>query len=203
MMAGKSDNHDANHGSAQKKTVRADALRNVEALLESAKAVFAVSGVDAPVREIAEKAGVGLGTVYRHFPQRSDLVAAVMRYEVDACAAAVASLASAHPPGEALTKWLYCYADLVTTKRGLAPALHCGDPAYESLRAYFEATIVPAFQKLLAAAVAEGTVRDDVIADDILNAVGSVCISAYSGSAEQTRRMVTLLIDGLKYGARH
>ena len=81
--------------------VRADAQRNIDALLEAAMAVFATSGVDAPVRQIAAKAGVGLGTVYRHFPQRSDLIAAAFRHEIDACADAAPALAVAHPPGSA------------------------------------------------------------------------------------------------------
>jgi hypothetical protein len=82
--------------------VRADAQRNLDALLQSAKTVFATSGVDAPVREIAAKAGVGVGTLYRHFPQRSDLIAAVFRHEIDACAEAAPILAAKHAPGEAL-----------------------------------------------------------------------------------------------------
>src|SRR5690348_3989360 len=82
--------------------LRADAQRNIDALLEAAKAVFSTSGVDAPAKEIADLAGVGVGTLYRHFPQRSDLVKAVFQHEVDACAAAAAELAAAHKPGEAL-----------------------------------------------------------------------------------------------------
>jgi AcrR family transcriptional regulator len=82
--------------------LRADAQRNTDALLEAALAVFATSGVDAPVREIAVKAGVGVGTVYRHFPQRSDLIVAVFRHQVDGCADAAAVLAAEHAPGEAL-----------------------------------------------------------------------------------------------------
>jgi AcrR family transcriptional regulator len=82
--------------------VRADAQRNIDALLEAAKAVFDASGVDAPVRAIAEKAGVGVGTVYRHFPQRADLIAAVFRREMDACADAAPILAAEHEPFEAL-----------------------------------------------------------------------------------------------------
>ncbi len=100
--------------------VRADARRNTDALLEAALAVFAASGVDAPVREIAARAGVGVGTVYRHFPQRSDLVAAVFLHEVDACADAAPALAAAHGPGEALARWMQRYAAFVATKRGLA-----------------------------------------------------------------------------------
>ena len=91
---------------AQNRRVRVDAQRNLDALLQAAKNVFATSGVDAPVREIAEKAGVGVGTLYRHFPQRADLIAAVFRREMDACADAAPILAAEHPPGEALALWL-------------------------------------------------------------------------------------------------
>src|SRR5688572_6228597 len=84
LPAGESD--DARREAPKSRPVRADAQRNIDALLEAALAVFATSGVDAPVREIAEKAGVGVGTVYRHFPQRSDLIAAVFRHEIDSCA---------------------------------------------------------------------------------------------------------------------
>lgn len=86
--------------------VRADAQRNIDALLEAAMAVFMTTGVDAPVREIADRAGVGVGTVYRHFPSRADLVAAVFRHEIDACADAAPALASEHAPGEALARWM-------------------------------------------------------------------------------------------------
>src|SRR6476659_2372864 len=110
--------------------VRADAQRNIDALLEAALAVFATSGGDAPVREIAEQAGVGIGTVYRHFPQRADLVAAVFRHEIDACADAASVLATEHGPGEALARWMQRYAAFIATKHGLAAALHSGDPAY-------------------------------------------------------------------------
>src|SRR6202030_2101614 len=103
--------------------VRADAQRNLDTLLETAKAVFTTSGVDAPVREIAEKAGVGIGTVYRHFPQRSDLIAAVFRREIDACADAAPVLAAEHEPGEALARWMQRYAAFIAAKRGLAKAL--------------------------------------------------------------------------------
>src|SRR5947208_15378139 len=109
---------------APSRPVRADARRNTDALLDAALAVFATSGVDAPVREIAEKAGVGVGTVYRHFPQRADLIAAVFRREMDACADAAPILAAEYAPFEALANWLQRYAVFVGTKRGLANALH-------------------------------------------------------------------------------
>ena len=129
--------------------MRADAQRNFDALLQSAKAVFATSGVDAPVRQIAEKAGVGVGTLYRHFPQRSDLIAAVFRHEIDACAEAAPILAAEHVPGEALARWLQRYAAFIATKRGLAPVLHSGDPAFEPCAHISSTEFNPPFASLL------------------------------------------------------
>ena len=179
--------------------VRADAQRNVDALLEAAKATFATSGVDAPVRDIADRAGVGVGTLYRHFPKRSDLIAAVFRREIDACADAAPVLAEAHRPFEALAAWIQRFAGFVATKRGLAPALHSGDPAYEPLRAYFERRVRPAFKTLFASAAAAGEVRGDVDPNDIISAI--FCMSGPDGEPEKTQRLVALFVDGLRYGA--
>lgn len=186
--------------SLEPRRVRADAKRSIDALLEAALAVFATSGVDAPVREIAEKAGVGVGTVYRHFPQRSDLVAAVFRREIDACADAAPLLADEYKPLEALALWMQRYAAFIATKRGLAKALHSGDPAFDALPAYFEGRLQPALRTLLAAAAAAGEVRTDVDADDLLRAVANLCLSAQSDGPSHAGRMVTLLIDGLRFG---
>ena len=180
--------------------VRADAKRNIDALLQSALAVFAASGVGAPVRQIADKAGVGIGTVYRHFPQRSDLIVAVFRREVDACAEAAAVLGTEYEPGEALARWIHRYVDFISAKRGLAAALHSGDPAYNALPAYFQERLLPAFQALLEAAAAAGKVRGGVEPYDLLRAVASLC-SAHDVGPDHVRRMVDLLIDGLRYGA--
>jgi len=177
------------------RSTRADAQRSLDALLEAAKAVFAVSGVDAPVREIASRAGVGIATFYRHFPQRSDLIAAVFRREVDACAAAAPALAREHEPGEALARWLFRYASYIVTKRGLASALHSGEPAYDALR------LGPALQSLLASAAAAGKVRGDVPPFDLLRAVANLCVPDGQGGAGHSQRMVALLLDGLRFGA--
>jgi AcrR family transcriptional regulator len=182
--------------------VRADAQRNIDSLLQAALAVFATSGVDAPVREIAEKAGVGIGTVYRHFPQRADLVAAVFRHEIDACADAGPILAAEHAPAEALARWMQRYVAFIGTKRGLATALHSGNPAFDPLPAYFGKRLLPAFLTLLDAAVAAGEVRADIDAEDLLNAVANLCSQAHGEDPDLARRMVALLIDGLRYGAR-
>ena len=180
--------------------VRADAQRNKDALLEAALAVFTTSGVDAPVREIAAKAGVGIGTLYRHFPQRSDLIVGVFRRQVDACADAASVLAEEHPPGEALALWLQRFAGFLATKRGLATALHSGDPAYTSLPAYFEERFNPALEAFLDAAASAGEVRTDIDPDDLLRAVASLCMSAHY-DPDFARRMVALLVDGLRYNA--
>jgi AcrR family transcriptional regulator len=158
--------------------VRADAQRNLDTLLRSAAAVFATSGVDAPVREIAEKAGVGVGTVYRHFPRRADLIAAVFRREMDACADAAPILAAECEPFEALANWMQRFAAFVATKRGLAKALHSGDPAFDTLPAHFDQRLRPALRTLLDRAAAAGEIRTDVEADDILAAAASLCMSA-------------------------
>jgi AcrR family transcriptional regulator len=181
--------------------VRADSQRNIDTLLRTAKAVFATSGVDAPVREIAEQAGVGVGTVYRHFPQRADLIAAVLRREIDACADAAPVLTAEHAPGEALARWMQRYVDFIAAKRGLATALHSGDPAYDTLPAYFQKRLEPALRTLLESAGAAGEVRADIAAKDLLGAVASLCMHAHKQGPEHARRMVSLLVDGLRYRA--
>jgi AcrR family transcriptional regulator len=186
---------------AKSKPQRADARRNTDALLEAAMAVFTASGVDAPVREIAEKAGVGVGTVYRHFPQRSDLVSAVFRREIDACADAAPGLAAAHEPGEALALWMQRYVSFIVARRGLAAALHSGNPAFESLPLYFEQRLRPALQVLLESAAAAGEVSSDIDPDELLGAVASLSKPDRDGSSARARRMVALLVDGLRYGA--
>ena len=192
----------ASSEAAQSRPVRADARRNMDALLEAAMAVFAASGVDAPVREVAEKAGVGVGTLYRHFPQRSDLIVAVMRHEVDACADAAARLAAEHEPGEALSRWMQRYVDFIGAKRGLAAALHSGDPAFDALPVYFKQRMEPALRTLLRDAASAGEIRTDIAADELLGAVTSLGMHAYQQGPKHARRMVALLVDGLRYGVK-
>jgi AcrR family transcriptional regulator len=191
----------AGAGPGAQRRLRADAQRNIGSLLEAAKAVFATSGVDAPAKEIADLAGVGVGTLYRHFPQRSDLVKAVFQREVDACAAAAPALAAAHEPGEALARWLHRYTEYLATKRGLAAALHSGDPAYGALPVYFRQRLGPALGSLLEAAIASGQIRAGISAQDLLHAVANLCQPVPDEGPAYSQRMVTLLIDGLRYGA--
>ena len=189
-------------GARAPRRLRADAQRNVDALLTAAKTVFGTSGVDAPAKEIADLAGVGVGTLYRHFPQRSDLVVAVLERGIDACADAGPALAAAHEPGTALAQWLQQYTEFLGTKRGLASALHSGDPAFDALPGYFMQRLAPALGSLLAAAAATGDIRADISAKDLLHAVAHLCQPAPGEGVDYSRRMVALLVDGLRYGAQ-
>jgi AcrR family transcriptional regulator len=180
---------------------RADARRNIDSLLEAALAVFGTSGVDAPAKEIADLAGVGVGTLYRHFPKRSDLVKAVFQREVDACAAAAPALAAAHEPGVALERWLLRYTEFIATKRGLASALHSGDPAFDALPDYFMQRLGPALGSLLDVAVAADEIRADIGPRDLLYAVSNLSLPLSDEGPAYSERMVGLLVDGLRHGA--
>jgi AcrR family transcriptional regulator len=157
--------------------------------------------VDAPAKEIADLAGVGVGTLYRHFPQRSDLVKAVFQHGVDACADAAPALAAANEPGAALEQWLRQYTVFVGTKRGLAAALHSGDPAYGALPGYFMRRLEPALASLLDAAIAVGEIRAGTSARDLLHAVANLCMPVPDEGPAYSQRMVALLLDGLRFGA--
>lgn len=181
--------------------VRADAKRNLDGLLQAAMEVFAVSGVDAPVREIASKAGVGVGTLYRHFPQRSDLIKAALRREIDACADAAPVLSKAHAPADALKLWMQRFVDFLAAKRGLADALHSGDPAYAALPQYFDQRLRPALDALLDAAITAGEIDPSVSGSDLIQATARLTSGASADTACQAKRMVGLLVDGMRYGA--
>lgn len=177
---------------------RADAVRNVGSLLDAARTVFGQSGVDAPAKEIADLAGVGVGTLYRHFPKRSDLVKAVVESGIDTIAEYGATLSATQPPAEALTRWIDEYTEFLGTKRGLASALHSGDPAFDGLQDYFRERVGPALSKLLAAAEADGAIRSDIDADDLLHAIAHLCTPVPGREPAYGRRMVQLLMDGMR-----
>ncbi|CAB4051902.1 hypothetical protein LMG9964_05582 [Paraburkholderia phenoliruptrix] len=181
--------------------MRADAQRNIDTLLRTALAVFESSGVDAPVREIAQKAGVGIGTIYRHFPQRSDLVVAALCSEVDACADVGVELAASRGAGDALVEWIERYVDFVTRRRGLAAAMNSGDAAFRALPTYFLDRLRPVVQGLLDAAAAAGEVREGVRPEELLCAVAALCAPLECPDPPDTRRLVALFLDGLRYGA--
>ena len=177
---------------------RADAWRNEQALLAAAAAVFVVSGVDAPVRDIAAEAGVGMGTIYRHFPTRADLVIAVYRHQVDACAeAGPALLASSSSPHAALAQWIDLFVDFLITKHGLAAALRSDSARFETLHAYFLDRLVPVCAQLLGAAADAGEIRPGTDAYGLLFGIGNLCAGAGGDSRYDARRMAGLLIAGL------
>jgi AcrR family transcriptional regulator len=167
--------------------------------LDAAAAVFVSSGVDAPVRDIAARAGVGMGTIYRHFPTRADLVIAVYRHQVEACAeAGPALLAGGGTPHEALSRWIDQFVDFLVTKHGLAAALQSDRASFEALHAYFLDRLVPVCAQLLAAADEAGEIRSDVEAYELLRGVGNLCVGVEGDSRYDARRMVGLLVAGLR-----
>jgi AcrR family transcriptional regulator len=177
---------------------RSDAQRNVVALVEAAKTVFADSGVDAPAKEITDLAGVGVGTLYRHFPRRSDLIVAVLQHEIDECIGAAGELGTTLSPWEALTGWIERFTDFVGTKRGLASALHSGDPAYDDLPQHLLDRLEPALQTLLTRAVDGGYARDDVTAREVLTTIALICQPVRSEQLSFNRRMTEVFLDGLR-----
>ncbi|MBY8343446.1 TetR/AcrR family transcriptional regulator [Streptomyces spinosirectus] len=183
--------------SAQSK--RKDARRNQQTLLDAAAAVFVASGVDAPVRDIAAKAGVGVGTIYRHFPTRADLVIAVYRHQVDACAEAGPALLAAGPtPHAALARWVDLFVDFLVTKHGLAAAMQGDAAGFEKLHAYFLDRLLPVCAQLLDAAAASGEIQSDLDAYHLMRGIGNLCIGAENDPQYEARRLVALLVAGLR-----
>ncbi|HWF23684.1 MAG TPA: TetR/AcrR family transcriptional regulator [Acidimicrobiales bacterium] len=178
---------------------RADARRNEEAILETAAAAFITSGVDVPVRDIAAQAGVGVGTIYRHFPTRADLIVAVYRHQVEACAEAGPTLlAGSSTPSAALARWIDLFVDFLVTKHGLAKALQSDVAAFETLHAYFLDRLVPVCAQLLEAAATAGEISPDMDARELMRGIGNLCIGADNNSGYDARRMVDLLLTGLR-----
>jgi AcrR family transcriptional regulator len=171
---------DSNGPAARTRGKRADARRNEQVLLDAAAAVFVASGVDAPVRDIAAAAGVGMGTIYRHFPTRAVL------------------LASSSTPHAALTRWIDLFVDFLVTKHGLAAALQSDQARFQTLHAYFLDRLVPVSAQLLDAAAAAGEIRPGTDAFGLLYAVGNLCAGADSDPRYDARRMVGLLVAGLR-----
>jgi AcrR family transcriptional regulator len=178
---------------------RADARRNEQALLDAAAAVFVVSGVEAPVRDIAAKAGIGTATIYRHFPTRADLIVAVYRHQVDRLAEAGPALLADSPSAHAaLARWIDLFVDFLVTKHGLAAVLQSGDPAFGPLHAYFLDRLVPVCAGLLDAAASAGEIRADLDAHEFMRGVGNLCIGADRDAGRDPRPLVELLIAGLR-----
>lgn len=178
---------------------RADADRNRQAILDAAASCFAADGVDVPARTVAGAAGVGVGTLYRHFPDRTALVIAVYRHQVDACAeAGPRYLAEESSPIVALARWIDDFVDFLVTKHGLAGALGDAGQNASSLHTFFLERLLPVCEELLAAGVAAGEVRRaDIGAYDLLRSIGNICIGGEQGTEFDPRRMAGVLVSGL------
>jgi AcrR family transcriptional regulator len=178
---------------------RSDARRNERVLLDAAAKVFIESGVEAPVREIAAAAGVGMGTIYRHFPTRADLIVAVYNHQIAACADAGPELLHSHESSHvALGMWIDLFVDFLITKHGLASALQSDSNRFDTLHAYFLERLVPVCEQLLTAAETAGEVRAGIDAYNLMRAVGNLCIGVTDDSRYDARPMIHVLINGLR-----
>lgn len=175
--------------------------RSREALLAAAAAAFVDHGVQAPVRNIAERAGVGVGTVYRHFPTRADLVSAVYRHQVQECTALAAALREQPiPAAEALDRWMAAFVDFLVTKHGLSEALRSEDPSLANLHALVLDELVPACSLLLVASQEAGEVDPRIVAFTLLRAVGNLSIPGPGYGKDEAGQMVTRLLAGCRTG---
>jgi AcrR family transcriptional regulator len=182
--------------------LRADAQRNKDKLLTAAVAAFAEHGVDASLEDIARQAGVGIGTLYRHFPTRDCLMESVYRHQVELLCDAADDLVATETPDQALATWMERFVQHVATKRGMAMALKSVIGKDSELFAYCHGRIRASVKLLLDNAVKSGDIRSDVEAADLLKALSGIClVSDQPGWQDQARRLVGLLHDGLRYRA--
>lgn len=189
-------------GIREARPLRADARQNREKLLSAAVEAFSRSGADVPLETIAQEAGVGIGTLYRHFPTRDALVIAAYQHEVKHLCDAAAELLHAMPPDAALREWMDRFVAYVAAKRGMGEALRSVVSSNAPLFAQTRDEIVAALSSLLRAGVAAGTIRSDVDAEDVMRAMRGVWQAPdEEGWQDQARRLLDLLMDGLRYGA--
>ncbi|TDD63500.1 TetR/AcrR family transcriptional regulator [Kribbella antibiotica] len=174
-------------------------MRNEQKLLAAAAEMFLEAGVDAPIREIAARAGVGTGTIYRNFPTRADLVIAVYKVQVEACAEAGPSLLAARESAfEALEEWVDLFVDFLVTKHGLAHAMQSDMSGFEALHAYFLERLVPVCGDLLTAATKADEVVSDIKPLELMRGIGNLCITREGDPTYNPRHLVDLLLRGLQ-----
>ena len=177
---------------------RADAIRNRERVLEAAKAVFSAGGADASLEAVAKRAGVGIGTLYRHFPTREDLFEAVYRREVEQLGDLAERLKSEPDAVEALRRWLRSNVELVATKKGMLAALQLVAHGSSELYAYAFDRLTKAVGALLARAIAAGEIRADIGPEDVLRALIGMCyLHDQPGWQNSVLRLMDVFVDGL------
>jgi len=178
---------------------RADAVRNRERVLKAAKAVFSAGGPEASLEAVAKRAGVGIGTLYRHFPTREALFEAVYRREVQQLGDLAEQLKSEAAPVEALRRWLRSNVEFVATKKGMSAALALAVHGSSELYAYTFDRLTKAVGALLDRAVAAGEIRADISAEDVLRALAGMCyMHDQPGWQESVLRLVDVFVDGLR-----
>jgi AcrR family transcriptional regulator len=191
------------HPTAATRKPRADSARNRQLLIDAAKAAFTDVGLNVSLEEIARRAGVGIGTLYRHFPSREAVVEAVYRHEVELLAESVPQLLETSPAGEALHKWMHLFVDYIATKRVIAPSLGAAAGRTSALHKSSGELITHAISTLVKRAVESGDVRKDIAPSDLLRAMVGVSYGnpdkAWEASA---RRLIDLLMDGLRRRGR-
>ncbi|SHG63043.1 TetR/AcrR family transcriptional regulator [Bradyrhizobium erythrophlei] len=178
---------------------RADAIRNRERVLEAAKAVFSAGGPDASLEAVARRAGVGIGTLYRHFPTREALFEAVYRREVQQLSELAESLKSEADPVDALRRWLRSNVEFVATKKGMSAALALAVQSSSELTAFSFERLTKAVGALLDRAVAAGEIRSDISPEDILRALVGMCyLHDQPGWQKSVVRLLDVFVDGLR-----
>jgi AcrR family transcriptional regulator len=182
---------------------RSDALRNRERLLEAAKAVFSLGGADASLEAVARQAGVGIGTLYRHFPTREELFEAVYRREVQQLSELAEELKGEAAPVDALRRWLRSNVEFVATKKGMSAALALAVHRSSDLHAYSLDRLTKAVGALLDRAVAAGEIRSDVSPEDLLRTLVGMCyMHDQPGWQASVMRLVDVFVDGLSVVGR-
>jgi AcrR family transcriptional regulator len=187
-----------------RRPMRADARRNYQALLSAANAAFIEQGADdASLEEIARRAGVGIGTLYRHFPTRQALLEAVYLDQVEVMSARAEALLADAPPGEALVAWLRALVEFGSTKRSLTSGILATLDKDSELVSSCSAMMRQSATALLSRAQEAGEVRPDANALDLIRLVHAVSMTVQRGSADagQADRMIGLIMDGLRYQA--
>lgn len=188
-------------GDGPVRPMRSDAKRNRELLIATAATAFGEHGVDTSLEDIARQAGVGIGTLYRHFPTRADLVEAVYRQNVEVLCGGIEELLATRSPDAALAEWMERFIRYVAIKRGLIEVIKSAVSADSEVFAYTHGLITDSITVLVDAAAAAGTIKPDVEPDDVLRGLSGFClISDHDGWQEQAVRLVEILMDGLRYG---
>jgi AcrR family transcriptional regulator len=178
--------------------MRADARRNSELLVATAREVFAEKGAEAPLDEIAKRAGVGAGTLYRHFPNRDALVEAVYRGEVSELADRATALLAEHPPDIALTEWMRAQVRFVSHRRGLATSLKATLSRTSETMVWCKNRLLGSAEELLEAAKQEGTIRADLEPYDLLRLGHGIAVAAELGSETDGERLIEVMLNGLR-----